>query len=158
MCYVPGSHKWGLTPNTGLTGDINAAHKVLSPTELEAFEGRRPMELRRGECQFHHSMMMHGSYTNRSDKPRRATVINVFRDGVLSNMDGDKQGDMGKFDWIRRGEPCEGQYYPQLFEAARELGTRAGSLPRNEGVELDLAQFDRWMAALDTDWQGKGRL
>ena len=44
------------------------------------------------ECQFHHSMMMHGSYTNRSDKPRRATVINVFRDGVLYNMDGDKQG------------------------------------------------------------------
>jgi hypothetical protein len=34
----------------------------------------------------------------------------VFRDGVLSNMDGEKQGDMGKYGWVKRGEPCTGQY------------------------------------------------
>ena len=47
---------------------------------------------------------------NRSQSPRRATVINVFRDGVLSNMTGSKQGDMGKFGWVENGQKCEGHY------------------------------------------------
>ena len=78
---IPGSHKWPLKPSTGLTGDINAAHAVLSPDEIAAFDTAVPMELTRGYANIHHSMMMHGSYLNQSDRPRRATVVNVLRDG-----------------------------------------------------------------------------
>ena len=46
-----------------------------------------------------------------SPNPRRAVVINVFRDGVVSNMGGEKQGDMGKFGWVRKGQKCEGKYH-----------------------------------------------
>ena len=31
--------------------------------------------------------MIHGSYENRTDRPRRAVVINAFRDGVCSGSD-----------------------------------------------------------------------
>jgi ectoine hydroxylase-related dioxygenase (phytanoyl-CoA dioxygenase family) len=31
--------------------------------------------------------MVHGSFENKTDRPRRATVINVFRDGVVSDSD-----------------------------------------------------------------------
>ena len=31
--------------------------------------------------------MVHGSYENRSQRPRRATLINAFRDGVRSASD-----------------------------------------------------------------------
>lgn len=30
---------------------------------------------------------MHGSYSNPSERPRRAAVVNVFADGTLSNSD-----------------------------------------------------------------------
>jgi ectoine hydroxylase-related dioxygenase (phytanoyl-CoA dioxygenase family) len=93
LCYVPGSHRWDLKPVTGLTGDLNAVHAVLSPSEIAEFEAARPMELTRGLANFHHGMMMHGSTANTSDRSRRAAVVNVFRDGVVSNMDGEKQGD-----------------------------------------------------------------
>ena len=83
LCYIPGSHKWSLKPVTGLTGDINAAHEVLTPEEISAFDTAVPMELKRGQASFHHSMMMHGSYVNKSGRPRRATVVNVFKDGGL---------------------------------------------------------------------------
>ena len=147
---IPGSHTWSLKPNTGLTGDINAAHAVLTPDEIAAFETAVPMELPRGVANFHHSMMMHGSYLNQSDRPRRATVINVFKDGVVSNMDGSKQGDQGRFGWIERGQKCEGHYYPLLFDGS-ELASGLSSsskIPMNEGVELDMTQFDAWMARL----------
>jgi ectoine hydroxylase-related dioxygenase (phytanoyl-CoA dioxygenase family) len=80
------ANKWPLKPDTGRTGDIsNAAHAVLSPEEITAFETAVPVELPRGVANFHHSMMMHGSYINHSDRPRRAAVISVFEDGVVSS-------------------------------------------------------------------------
>src|SRR5512145_1913773 len=84
--YVPGSHRWNLLPITGLAGDMNEIMTVLTPEQRAAFRPV-PIELKRGECSFHHSLMVHGSYENRSDRPRRATVVNVFRDGVRSAAD-----------------------------------------------------------------------
>ncbi len=46
-----------------------------------------PMLLKKGEMVIHHSYTVHGSYGNKSDAARRATVINVFRDGVVSDAD-----------------------------------------------------------------------
>ena len=92
-------------------------------------------------------MMMHGSYLNQSERPRRATVINVFKDGVVSNMDGSKQGDQGRFGWIERGRKCEGHYYPLLFDGT-ELESVDATIPMNKGMELDMAQFEEWMARL----------
>jgi hypothetical protein len=68
-------------------------------------------------------------------------------------MDGDKQGDQGLFGWIERGKKCEGHYYPLLFDGT-ELeaeGEAAGGGWRpamNEGVQLDMSQFDAWMARM----------
>ena len=67
LCYVPQSHKWDLKPVTGLTGDVDAvvSSGVLSAAEADALKSTvRPMILRRGECNFHHAMMLHGSYDN----------------------------------------------------------------------------------------------
>ena len=74
-------------------------------------------------------------------------MINVFKDGVVSNMDGSKQGDQGRFGWIERGRKCEGHYYPLLFDGT-ELGNSSNKIAMNKGVTLDMAQFDSWMARL----------
>src|SRR5262249_46938232 len=72
--YVPGSHRWELLPITGLAGDMNAVQNVLSPEQKAQFKPVA-IELKAGEASFHHPLMMHGSYENRTDRLRRATVI-----------------------------------------------------------------------------------
>jgi len=43
--------------------------------------------LKAGEAIFHHPLTLHGSGENKSNQPRRAFVINVFKDGVVSDTD-----------------------------------------------------------------------
>ena len=76
--YVPGSHRWPLLPITGLAGDMEAIREVLSPEQWEQFQHPVAIELRRGECSFHHPLMVHGSFENRTDRPRRATWSTWF--------------------------------------------------------------------------------
>jgi len=108
--YVPGSHRWELLPITGLAGDMNAIQSVLSETQKAEF---RPVaiELKKGEASFHHPLMVHGSYENRTDSPRRATVINAFRDGVKSDLG---QPLLKGVDAIPAGEPMGGRFFPLL--------------------------------------------
>ncbi|MCL6502868.1 MAG: phytanoyl-CoA dioxygenase family protein [Pirellulales bacterium] len=112
--YIPGSHRWDLLPITGLAGDMDAIRKVLSPAQWDAF---RPVaiELRCGEAAFHHPLLVHGSYENRTDRPRRAAVINVFRDGVCSNSD---QPLLAGVPVIPKGQRMGGTYFPLLFDPA----------------------------------------
>src|ERR1043165_4185518 len=65
--YVPGSHRWNLLPVTGLANDMNAIRSVLSEKQNEEFKPV-PIELKAGECSFHHPLMVHGSFENRSDR------------------------------------------------------------------------------------------
>jgi ectoine hydroxylase-related dioxygenase (phytanoyl-CoA dioxygenase family) len=84
--YVPGSQRWGLLPITGLTEDHASIHEVLTPAQEAAFKPV-PVPLPRGYAAFHHPLMVHGSHPNGSDRPRRATVVNVMRDGARAAVD-----------------------------------------------------------------------
>lgn len=110
--YVPGSHRWPDLPATGLAGDMDVIRSVLTGEQREMFEPIA-IELRAGECSFHHPRMIHGSYANDTPRPRRATVINVFRDGVLSNSDDPLLQGVPA---IPKGEPMRGQFFPLLFD------------------------------------------
>jgi hypothetical protein len=57
---------------------------------------------------------VHGSYENRSDRPRRATVINVFRDGVQSGSDAELLAGVPP---IPAGQPMGGRFFPLLSGA-----------------------------------------
>lgn len=109
--YVPGSHRWKLLPITGLAGDMNAIRKVLTDEQWQQFLQPKMIELERGECSFHHPLMVHGSRENRTDKPRRAYVINYLRDGVWSETD---QPLMQNIPVIPPGKRIEGQFFPLL--------------------------------------------
>ena len=60
--------------------------------------------------------MVHGSYENSTDRPRRATVINAFRDGVLSGSDDELLAGVPP---ISNGSKMEGQFFPLLFDPAK---------------------------------------
>ena len=112
--YVPGSHRWNLLPITGLANDMQSITAVLSDDQKEQF---RPVaiELKVGECSFHHPLMVHGSFANRSNRPRRGAVINVFRDGVQSATNDSLLEGVPP---IAAGEKIDGQFFPLLFDPA----------------------------------------
>jgi hypothetical protein len=112
LYYVPGSHRWKLLPVTGLAGNMDEIMTVLSPEQKQAFQPV-PIELKRGQCTFHHPLMVHGSYENRSQRQRRATLINAFRDGVRSASD---QELLAGVPPIPQGEKMGGQFFPLLFD------------------------------------------
>ncbi len=120
--YVPGSHRWGLLPITGLANDMRAIESVLSDEHKAQFTPV-PIELKRGECSFHHPLMVHGSFENKSDRQRRGAVINVFRHGVCSaSNDSLLEG----VPMIPAGEKMDGQFFPLLFDPTdTELGSVA---------------------------------
>lgn len=110
--YVPRSHRWELLPITGLAKDMNAIRRMLSREQKEMFEPVA-IELKKGEASFHHPLTVHGSFENRSDSPRRATVINVFRDGVRSASD---EPLLEGVPPIPSGRKMGGRFFPLLFD------------------------------------------
>lgn len=110
--YVPGSHRWNLLPITGLTDDMDSIQTVMTEKQKREFKPLA-IELKSGEASFHHPLMVHGSFENRTDRPRRAAVINVFRDGVRSDTD---EPLLAGVPAIARGRKMQGQFFPLLFD------------------------------------------
>jgi ectoine hydroxylase-related dioxygenase (phytanoyl-CoA dioxygenase family) len=109
--YVPGSHHWNLLPITGLADDMDSIKTVLTDEQKKEFKPVA-IELKKGEASFHHPLMVHGSFENKTDRPRRATVINVFRDGVVSDSE---LPPLAGVPAIPAGQKMQGQFFPLLF-------------------------------------------
>src|SRR6266436_5182377 len=110
--YVPGSHKWPDLPKPVLTGEMDGIRETL-PEELKDKFEPVAIELKKGESSFHHARTMHGSRANDTPAPRRATVINVFRDGVMSDSN---EPLLAGVPVIPRGDRMGGQFFPLLFD------------------------------------------
>lgn len=111
--YVPRSHRWNLLPREDFANDMDKIREALTEKQLSEFKPVA-IQLRKGECSFHHPMMVHGSYANTSDRPRRAAVINVVRDGVVSDSD---EPLLEGVPVIPKGKKLDGQFFPLLSES-----------------------------------------
>ncbi len=116
MHYVPGSHRWGLLDKPELAGDMTGINAYLTEEQKAQFQ-TVPVEMKKGYGSFHHPLLVHGSYENRSEHSRRAFVLNVFRDGVQSASDGELLAGVPA---ITAGRQMEGQFFPLLFDPAKE--------------------------------------
>lgn len=110
--YIPGSHLWDLLPVTGLAGDMEAIRGVLNDEQWDAMQHPVAVELAAGEASFHHPLMIHGSFANSTDRPRRAAVLNVVRDGVCSASD---EPLLAGVPTVPAGEPLGGKFFPLLY-------------------------------------------
>ena len=108
--YVPGSHRWPLLPRASFANRMETILDFLTPSQRVEFKPV-PIELKAGECSFHHPMMVHGSYANQTPRPRRALVINAFRDGVISASDAPLLEGIPP---IPAGQKIDGQFFPLL--------------------------------------------
>lgn len=114
--YIPFSHTWTRQDGAPLPitdanfKDMESIKSILTKDELDQFEPHA-MQLKRGECVFHHPLVVHGSFANQSDRPRRAAVINYFGDGTISNTD---QPLMEGIPVISKGQYLKGKFFPLL--------------------------------------------
>jgi ectoine hydroxylase-related dioxygenase (phytanoyl-CoA dioxygenase family) len=111
LYYVPKSHRWGLLDKPDLAGDMNGLMQYLTEEQKAEFKPV-PVELKKGYATFHHPLMVHGSYENKSAQARRAFVLNVFKDGTKSNTDDVLLNGVPP---IKAGSKMEGQFFPLLF-------------------------------------------
>jgi len=111
--YIAGSHRWGLLPKTVLAGDIAGIKAYLNDEQKKQFEHPLYAEVKAGEAIFHHSLTLHGSGENKSDKPRRAFVINAFADGVISDSN---EAMLEGVPVVPKGEKMQGQFFPLLYD------------------------------------------
>ena len=111
--YIAGSHRWGLLPKPVLAGDIQGIRDFLNDEQKEQFDHPQYAEVKAGEAIFHHSLTLHGSGENKSDKPRRAFVINAFADGVISDSN---EPLLEGVPVVSKGNKMEGQFFPLLFD------------------------------------------
>jgi len=136
LYYVPGSHKWGLLPITGLTGDMDAVTQVLTEEQNKIFESKVANELPRGYASFHHPLTMHGSYANYSERPRRAVVINSMASETLGNTASyDRMDALHSFPVMAQDEVLDSRFFPLLFEGDKELGSLA-NVPKADWKHL----------------------
>src|SRR5215203_7530523 len=110
--YIAGSHRWGLLPKPQLAGDLMGIESCLTPEQQDQFKPVA-VETKAGEAIFHHPLTLHGSGENKSNTPRRAFVINVFADGVISDSDDVLLSGVPP---ISKGEKMQGQFFPLLFD------------------------------------------
>lgn len=116
--YVPRSHRWDLLPITGLAGDMDSIKEILSPDQLQEFNNPVPVELKKGYATFHHPLLVHGSFANSTERQRRATVINVFRDGVRSDSN---EPLLHGVPVVPKGQTMGGTFFPLLFDPRRGM-------------------------------------
>jgi ectoine hydroxylase-related dioxygenase (phytanoyl-CoA dioxygenase family) len=115
--YIAGSQRWGLLPKPVLAGDIKGINEFLNENQQKQFEQPQFAEVKAGEAIFHHSLTLHGSGENKSDKPRRAFVINVFADGVVSDSD---ESLLEGVPVVPKGNKMEGQFFPLLYQPVNQ--------------------------------------
>lgn len=111
LYYVPKSHNWGLLDKPDLAGDMEGLMQYLTEEQKAEFNPI-PIELKKGYATFHHPLMVHGSFTNKSSRSRSAFVLNVFTDGTESNTD---EALLKGVEPIGAGHKMEGQFFPLIF-------------------------------------------
>lgn len=119
--FVPGSHRWtreldpeqknGPLPITTRDfSDMESIKEILSEEEIQNW---KPVsgQLKKGQVSFHHPLTVHGSFPNKSENWRRATVLNYFADGTQSHSDENIQHGC-----TPKGQAMGGKFHPIVFD------------------------------------------
>ena len=113
MHYIPRSHRWGLLDKPELAGDMEGVLDYLTDEQKAGFKPV-PIEMKRGHATFHHPLTVHGSYENKSERLRRAYVLNVFADGTRSVSD---EPLLNGVPPVSDGQAINGQFFPLLYQS-----------------------------------------
>ena len=83
LWVIPGSHKWGLIGK-------EQEREIEQQTLAGEMKDEVAVELQAGDCSFHHSLLLHSSYANRSPKRRRGYATHYMSAKLQYIGDGEK--------------------------------------------------------------------
>ncbi len=110
-----------LLPAQAFDGPMEGLLESLEPAQRAEFNSSVPAVLRAGQASIHHSHTVHGSFGNRSDRPRRALVLNYL--AADTRVADGSQPLLAGVPLLPEGAVVEGPDFPVVLD----LGERAGS-------------------------------
>jgi ectoine hydroxylase-related dioxygenase (phytanoyl-CoA dioxygenase family) len=118
MEVVPGSHQWGLLPESDFFAqDLDGLQRSIEAASGKDFR-TVPLPLKAGAVSFHHCLTIHGSRPNLSDAPRLSLVVHMQPDGTRY-----RQGTAAEAHANVRllsgqdGDAFAGPYFPVIYHA-----------------------------------------
>lgn len=113
MQFIPGSHKWGEFEPISFEGD-GPALKDLVSEEQEALWKPVPVELKAGDCTWHHGLTFHYTRPNTTEHTRRAIVTIYIPEGVTYAAEDKMDHPLSDTITSKKGEPLRGTKFLQL--------------------------------------------
>lgn len=113
MQFIPGTHKWGEFEPISFAGDGPALRDLLSE-EQEAQWNPVPVEMKAGDCTWHHGLTFHFARPNTTEHIRRAFVTIYIPEGVTFAGDEKMDGPLSDSITSAKGEPLRGTKFLEL--------------------------------------------
>ena len=118
MHVIPGSHRDPRFSPAAKNKELEALERDpnLRTERMEMQEGPAnagvPVELKSGECMFHHCLNFHATPQNTTDRQRRAFVIIYMGKGVAFSLAQAARHVLVPIIPVQEGEPLEGEGFP----------------------------------------------
>jgi phytanoyl-CoA hydroxylase len=113
MQFIPGSHRWGEFDPISFEGDGPQLIDLLTDEQRAAWKPT-PVELKAGDCTWHHGLTFHYTNANTTDRVRRAIVTIYIPEGVHYGADDKMDHPLSPTITSKKGEPLRGTAFPQL--------------------------------------------
>ena len=124
LMFVPGSHRWPLLPKLPFDAPLEAVREHLPPG---AAFSPLAVPVRAGQATLHHSHTLHGSGPNRSDRWRRAAVLNYV--GPEVRVADDSAPLLRGVEWLPVGAELRGRWFPEVLPAAGDASAQSTRRP-----------------------------
>ncbi|NWG15249.1 MAG: phytanoyl-CoA dioxygenase family protein [Chloroflexi bacterium] len=124
MEVVPGSHKWGLLPDSDFfEQDLDTLKQRIEAVSGRPFE-TVPCILPAGAVSFHHCLTVHGSRPNQSSGARVSMVAHLMPDGTRYRAGTPAEPHMNvRFLSGQDGDEFAGPYFPLLYREGQADNT-----------------------------------
>lgn len=117
---VPGSHKWGLLPESDFfSQDLDGLQSRIEAVSGKPFE-TVPLRLQAGSLSIHHCLTLHGSRPNQTQDPRVSMVVHMMPDGARykAGTPADPHYNVGLLSG-QDGDYFAGPYFPVIYGEKR---------------------------------------
>lgn len=113
MQFIAGTHKWGEFDPISFTGDGPELQDLLSEEQRALWEPV-PVELKAGDCTWHHGLTFHYTRPNTTEHVRRAVVTIYIPEGITFAADDKMEHPLSGTITSRKGEPLRGSKFLEL--------------------------------------------